>query len=70
MKELHIPQQELLRLAEHWEPEASQSPQKYRFATCVKCGRRLFLGMYHLWICVGGFKKELHMCRRCGQDYA
>lgn len=25
--------------------------------------------MWHLWLDDGGFKKEVHMCRRCGRDY-
>ncbi len=59
---------ELLRLANLHEPEASASPPSYRMATCVRCGRRM-ARMWHLWLHDGGFKKEIHLCRRCGKHY-
>jgi hypothetical protein len=65
---IKISQTELLRLAEQWEPAASTSPPEFRYATCVVCEMEM-AKMWHLWIKVGGFRKELHMCRECGRDY-
>lgn len=64
-----IPQAELLRLAAKHEPEASSSPPRYRRATCVDCGRPM-IRMWHLWLLDGGFKKEVHLCKRCGKKWA
>lgn len=58
----------IAELANMHEPEASASPPSYRMATCVQCGRRMVC-MWHLWVSNGGFKKEVHMCRRCGKRY-
>lgn len=55
-------------LAEKHEPEASSSPPSYRMATCVTCGKRM-IRMWHLWLKTGGFKKEIHMCKRCGKEW-
>jgi hypothetical protein len=63
-----IGQQELLRLAMQWEPEASNSPISYRKATCVKCAAPM-VEMYHCWLADGYFRKEIHLCARCGVDY-
>ncbi len=63
-----ISQRTLLAEANKWEPEASQSPQSYRMAHCAFCGRRLWLRMYHCWINIGGFKKELHFHKRCYRE--
>lgn len=65
---LEISQRELLELANKHEPEASASPPGYRQATCVKCGKPMIY-MWHLWLNVGGFKKEIHMCFECGKPY-
>lgn len=65
---MNISQRELFRLCERHEPEASASPPAYRMATCVVCGRRM-ARMWHLWLAAGGFRKEVHMCRRCGKAY-
>lgn len=65
---LRISQAELLHLAERHEPEASASPPTFRMATCVGCGHRM-IWMWHLWLHVGGFKKEVHLCRRCAHAY-
>lgn len=71
---IKIPQSELMRLANKWEPEASQSPPGYRAPTCVKCGRKMFFRMWHLWLNYVDehgkhWVKELHMCRSCGREY-
>jgi hypothetical protein len=68
MKDFYISQNELLELANKHEPEASQSPPTFREATCVKCGAAMEQ-MWHLWLHDGGFKKEIHMCAHCGEDY-
>lgn len=65
---LLISQDELVELANRHEPAASASPPGFRKATCVKCGRKM-VRMWHLWLHDGGFKKEIHMCKRCGKDY-
>ena len=54
----------LLRLANKHEPEASQSPQRYRRATCVNCEKPM-IRMWHCWLHTGHFKKEVHVCKRC-----
>ena len=63
-----ITQEELVRLANLHEPEASASPPSFRKATCVVC-KDPMVEMWHLWLHEGGFKKEIHMCIRCGLDY-
>jgi HNH endonuclease len=65
---LEISQEELLKLANQYEPQASSSPPSYRQATCVKCGKKMIY-MWHLWLKEGGFKKECHMCFDCGRPY-
>ncbi len=64
-----LTQDEIACLAEMHEPEASASPLAYRMATCVVCGRRM-IRMWHAWTSSGGFKKEVHLCRRCGRGLA
>lgn len=63
-----LSQSELARLANLHEPEASASLPTYRPATCVVCTRPM-TSMWHLWLHEGGFKKEIHMCLRCGEGY-
>lgn len=63
-----ITQEELVRLANLHEPEASASPPGFRLATCVVC-KRPMVAMYHLWLNEGGFKKEIHCCCDCARDY-
>ena len=65
---LLIDQSELLILALKHEPGASSSKPSYRMATCVACGRRI-IRCWHVWLVTGGFKKEVHLCARCGRDY-
>ena len=65
---MNISQNELRRLADKHEPQASASPPAFRMATCVACGKRM-VRMWHLWLRDGGFKKEVHLCRRCGKAY-
>lgn len=65
---LLIPQQVLLELANRHEPFASSSPPGYRKATCVDCGKTM-TRMWHCWLRDGGFKKEIHLCRRCGAQW-
>lgn len=65
MLTLHVPQAELLRMANAWEPEASTSAPAYRKASCVQCGE-LMVEMWHCWLDDGGFKKECHLCWACG----
>lgn len=67
-RHLLISQAELLALVNKHEPEASASSPEYRLATCVKCGTPM-IRMWHLWLGDGGFKKEVHLCGRCGLDY-
>lgn len=59
----------LADLANQWEPEASASPPSFRRATCVVCAQPMER-MWHLWLQEGGFKKEIHMCARCGMDHS
>lgn len=59
-----ISQKVLLKLAEKWEPDASNSQQTYREATCVVCSRPMHK-MWHCWLKEGGFKKEIHVCANC-----
>lgn len=63
-----ITQKELLALANQHEPRASASPPGFRMATCVKCSKPMIY-MWHLWLNIGGFKKEIHMCEECGDEY-
>ncbi len=55
-------------MADSHEPEASRSEPTFRMATCVVCGRSM-VKMWHLWTDTHGFKKEVHMCRKCGKDW-
>ena len=63
-----ISQETLLELANKHEPAASQSLPSYRAATCVVCGKTMHK-MWHCWLNIGGFKKEIHLCRKCGIKY-
>jgi hypothetical protein len=65
---VQIPQSQLLEWANKWEPEASASPPAYRKASCVQCGEPM-VEMWHLWLSDGGFKKEVHLCRTCGEEW-
>lgn len=56
----------LVALAESWEPEASRTPPSVRFSRCAGCGKRVYRPA-HLWLEHGGFKKELHLHRRCAR---
>lgn len=60
-------QDELVRLANLHEPEASASQPGFRRATCVVCSQAMIV-MWHLWLHEGGFKKEIHMCADCATD--
>lgn len=62
-----IPMRERARLALLHEPAASSSPDGFRLATCVCCGRPM-VSMWHLWLDAGGLKKEIHMCHACATD--
>ena len=71
---INISQAELMRLAEQWEPEASQTPPGFRKSKCVVCGQS-FDSFWHCWLdYVDGegtrWKKELHFCWDCGREYA
>lgn len=68
MLTLDIPKEELLRLANQWEPEASAAPPGYRKATCAGCGAEM-VEMWHCWLHEGGFKKEIHLCWTCGEPW-
>ncbi len=70
---LNIPHEELVRLAERWEPEASSLPPGFRRATCVKCAEPM-VAMWHVWYDHTfddgrRFIKELHLCWSCGLEY-
>jgi len=56
----------LVALAESWEPEASQSPPAVRLSRCAACGKRVYRPL-HMWLEHDGWKKEMHLHRRCGR---
>lgn len=62
-----ITQKQLDELVKKW-GEPSYEP-KLRFATCADCGRKLYFGMWHCFIGEYGYKREIHLCRRCGKKY-
>lgn len=69
----NIPQEELMRLAERHEPEASESKPSFRKATCVVCESPMVV-MAHYWLKYTDSQgqkwvKELHLCRECVQAY-
>lgn len=64
---IFVPQHELKRMLEQWEPEAKMQPPAYRFAKCWNCGRSLYFGMWHLFFEEG--RREAHICARCGEKY-
>ena len=50
---------------------ASQSidyTPKYRRSMCTGCLRKGHK-FWHIWLEDGGFKKEIHLCRKCGLKY-
>lgn len=61
-----LTREQVSALANSWEPEASQSTVKFRKATCVMCARPMSK-MWHIWLDDGEFKKEIHMCKKCGK---
>jgi len=60
-----ITQKQLVALADKWEIDFT--PQ-YRMATCADCGAKVYR-MWHCWFVAGGYKKEIHLCRKCGKKY-
>jgi RNase P subunit RPR2 len=41
---------------------------KYRRSLCSAClkeGNKF----WHIWLNKGGYKKEVHICRKCGEKY-
>jgi len=41
---------------------------KYRRSLCTSClkqGNKF----WHIWLDEGGYKKEIHICRKCGLEY-
>lgn len=59
-------QQQMLDLANAheivWEPE-------FRKPTCAGCDKEMPDKMWHVWLNAGIFRKELHLCWRCGERY-
>jgi hypothetical protein len=45
----------------HYEPS-------YRVPICTGC-RKPGYKFWHIWLDKGGFKKEIHLCKKCGLDY-
>jgi RNase P subunit RPR2 len=60
-----ITQQELVRLANKW--PIKWKPE-YRRPICIGCGRNVAV-MWHIWLDEGGYKKEVHLCKKCGKGY-
>ena len=62
-----ITQRQLQKLVDKW-GEPNYRPQ-FRFATCASCGRKLYFGMWHVFLKAFGNKREVHLCKRCGKQY-
>ena len=60
-----VTQKELVRLANKWKIDWKP---KYRKATCANCGIEM-TKMWHIWLDEGGYKKEIHLCKKCGEKY-
>ena len=60
-----ITQNELLALVERW--PIDYTPQYRRFV-CAKCGCEMDMA-WHVHLVEGGFKREIHLCKSCGEDY-
>ena len=41
---------------------------KYRRSLCTSCGKQ-GNKFWHIWLNDGGFMKEVHICRKCGEKY-
>ena len=41
---------------------------KYRRSVCTGCGKQGHK-FWHIWLEDGGFMKEVHLCRKCGEKY-
>jgi RNase P subunit RPR2 len=60
-----ITQEELVRLANKWPIDWKP---KYRRPICANCGVTMAV-MWHCWLNEGGYKKEIHLCKKCGNQY-
>ena len=62
-----ITQKQLDELVRKW-GEPNLIPQ-YRRPTCANCGKTMYFGMWHCFIKEYGYKREVHLCKRCGKKY-
>lgn len=42
---------------------------EFRRPTCANCGRVLWFRMWHIFLKEYGNKREIHLCKNCGEKY-
>lgn len=62
-----ITQKQLKEIIEGW-GEPDYEP-KYRVPLCAGCGKRVYFRIWHIFLREYGFKREVHLCKKCGKKY-
>lgn len=60
-----ISQKDCVRLLNKW--PINYTPE-YRRYTCADCGKTM-VKAWHIHCLEGGYKREFHLCRKCGKKY-
>jgi hypothetical protein len=55
------------KLVSKW-GEPSYKPT-FRRPACASCGRTMYFRMWHIFSDKYGYKREIHLCGRCGRKY-
>lgn len=58
--------EKLLRTVKSWNIKSKPEYRGFRCAHCQKYMRKA----WHIWFNHGGFKCEVHLCKRCFREYA
>ncbi len=54
---------EILKIVKKW--KINKTPE-FRGFRCANCQKRMHKA-WHVWLSDGGYKTEVHFCRRCGR---
>lgn len=60
-----ISQSDCVKLLNKW--KIDMTPQYRRFI-CAGCGKQMYKA-WHIHCLEGGYKREFHLCRKCGKHY-
>lgn len=62
---MKLTQEECVKLLNKWPIDYTS---QYRRFTCANCGRDIAKA-WHIHCLDGGYKREFHLCRKCGLKY-